>query len=233
MMAWAGARHLPVTREGTVVGVLSERDPLRHGPVGRVGEAMSSPPEVIGPEAAARMVERRIGCLPVVEAGLLVGIVTATDLLDHLGGTARTPTVDAVMSRTVLAVTPATPVLEAAALLREHGIRHLSVVDPERRVVGIISDRDVRLAVGDPVDAGARARDRKVTHIMTHDVVTVPQGTRLAGLGERLVDERVGAVPVVDSGGRLVGMVSYVDLIRKAALALETHHGRGRKEGEG
>jgi CBS domain-containing protein len=96
-MAWAGRRHLPVTREHEVVGVLSERDILAwtgsgrglDGPNDRVAAVMSTPPIVTVPdeelgESAARMIASRIDCLPVVTAGRLVGMVTSTDLLERL-----------------------------------------------------------------------------------------------------------------------------------------------------
>ena len=95
-MAWLGCRHLPVTRDHEVVGVLSERDLLAwksdgralDGPEDRVGAAMATPPIVATPdeslgEAAARMIAARIGCLPVVLQGRLVGMLTSTDLLGH------------------------------------------------------------------------------------------------------------------------------------------------------
>lgn len=93
-MAWLGCHHLPVTREHEVIGVVSETDILKwtaaqrplDGPEGRVALVMSTPPIVATPderlgEAAARMVAERIGCLPVVLHGKLLGMLTTTDLL--------------------------------------------------------------------------------------------------------------------------------------------------------
>jgi len=93
-MAWGTCRHLPVVREGEVIGMLSERDVLAwlgeghrlDGPSDLVRAAMVAPavlavPEEDVGEAAARMISRRIACLPVVAQGQLVGIITSSDLL--------------------------------------------------------------------------------------------------------------------------------------------------------
>jgi acetoin utilization protein AcuB len=91
-----GFRHLPVTENGELVGVVTDRD-LRlatsrladhpFAPGARVDDVMTRPVETTRPrdplELAARtMRDRRIGCLPVVEGTTLVGIVTVTDLVD-------------------------------------------------------------------------------------------------------------------------------------------------------
>src|SRR5690349_21734537 len=90
IMRWAGVRHLPVVENERVVGVLTARDLLRHQAEG-VGEGpvrtfMSANPELVGPDdqvatACALMVARKIGCLPVVDGGKLVGILTTTDVV--------------------------------------------------------------------------------------------------------------------------------------------------------
>jgi len=112
--------------------------------------------------------------------------------------------------------------LDAAARMADRNVRHLPVVDGERHVVGILSDRDVRTVVGDwlrpfrPSDAVVRARTYRVGDAMTRDVLVVNQDAPFDEVVRVFTDQRVGAVPVVDNTDRLVGIISYVDVFRNA-----------------
>jgi CBS domain-containing protein len=104
IMELGHVRHLPVVRGGALVGVVSQRDLLRaslSNVMGlpqheqsrflegvRISEVMTAPPISVGPDlsveaAAGVMAERKIGCLPIVSEGKLLGIVTETDILSY------------------------------------------------------------------------------------------------------------------------------------------------------
>ncbi|NLY88441.1 MAG: CBS domain-containing protein [Firmicutes bacterium] len=107
----------------------------------KVGDIMTPDPQVVRPgqtvaEASQLMEERRIGSLPVVERGKLVGIITSRDLR-------LTPPdcpVADVMTKEVITVYPETTLEQAQQMLEEHKIERLVVVDKAGRVTGIITE---------------------------------------------------------------------------------------------
>jgi CBS domain-containing protein len=111
---------------------------------------------------------------------------------------------------------------DAAARMAERNVRHLPIVDGERRVVGMLSDRDVRTKVGDasrplrPTDAKVRLHSLRVGDAMTRDPFVVRHDAPFEVVARVFTDQRVGAVPVVDDAERLVGIISYVDVFKNA-----------------
>jgi acetoin utilization protein AcuB len=128
-----------------------------------------------------------------------------------------------VMTSYPFAVQTETILADAVAIMLQHAVRHLPVVDVTSTLVGILSDRDVRTAVGDPA---AFVRDRtgslagyRVGDIMTRGSATVRFDTPLGELAQRLADDHLGALPVTDRFGALIGIVSYVDVLHALAPA--------------
>jgi acetoin utilization protein AcuB len=120
----------------------------------------------------------------------------------------------------VITVSPADRVSTAYQRMREHKIRHLPVVGDSQRLVGLLTDRDVRKA-GASDDAQLAAYDLSyllekmtVDDIMTHHVVTVTGETLLAEASQVFVDKKFGCLPVVGPQQRLEGILTVTDLLR-------------------
>jgi acetoin utilization protein AcuB len=95
-MELAGSHHLPVVDGGSVVGVVSDRDLRNVAADVTVGELMetkvvTATPDTTVREAANLLRGNIIGCLPVLDQGRLVGIVTTSDLLTLIGKGAERP----------------------------------------------------------------------------------------------------------------------------------------------
>lgn len=128
------------------------------------------------------------------------------------------------MKRDLVTVTPGATLEEAARLLNSHRIHHLPVVEEVDRLVGIVSDTDLRNATLDGMFGGADGGDsgRPVTagEIMTRDVVTLSPGDTLDDAMLVLTHERIGALPVVE-GERLVGIVTKADILSALVSSLD------------
>ena len=118
------------------------------------------------------------------------------------------------------------PLIEAVRLMKEGRIRHLPVLDGGRRLVGIVTDRDLRQVVLDPrlqERFGAGLADAleglTVRDIMTWAVITVRPETEIRDAARLLHQRKIGALPVVKNG-RLVGILTETDVIRAFAEIL-------------
>ena len=115
--------------------------------------------------------------------------------------------------------------------LSESKIRHLPVVARQNVLVGILTDRDVRLAAAS--DAPSMAEHEllyvleklRVRDIMTQDVVTVHGTTSLAEAGQLFLQRKFGCLPVIGDDNRLEGILTVSDLLR----AYVEQHDTGRE----
>lgn len=232
IMAREGVRHLAVVREAHVVGVLSERDALARAWLESedvvVREAMSpsvitAAPSLEVEHAAALLLFEGIEALPVVQDGALVGVLTPAHLVPYVTGggsslrsAGETPTVATLMVRRVETIFADDLLTEAAARMVMRGVRHLPVVDGTMCVRGILSERDLRQATGArPLDLASDVSARlRVADAMTPDPRTIGEDEPLGHAVRAFVDDRFGALPVVDEEERLLGILSYIDLLR-------------------
>ena len=113
----------------------------------------------------------------------------------------------------------------AAALMRTRKIRHLLVIDAEERLVGIVTDRDLRQVILDPdiqAQLGAAPRAPNVLtvgEVMTWGAITVRPDSVLREAARVMHAHKVGALPVVEHS-RWVGILAETDLVKAFIDAL-------------
>lgn len=134
-------------------------------------------------------------------------------------------TVADVMTPEPITVRLDTPLQEVIGLMKSHACRQLLVVDPVH-LVGIITDRDVRLAMNSPLVLHERADDlsllKNVTAgvVMTADPMTVSSPDPATRAARLMRTYKFGALPVVDEG-KLVGIVTVTDILGNYITVLE------------
>jgi acetoin utilization protein AcuB len=199
--------------------------------------------------AAQIFLAQRFGCLPVVRAdNRLEGIITVTDLVrayvkrsEYLWGQeggksaggqpeqSRGETirpVRAMMHTAVVTATPDISLAEAQRLMRTQRIRHLPVVF-NRRLVGIVTDRDLRDAMPSPATTLSRGEiayqmdTTPVKTCMTSDVVWINPDMDMRQAAQILLERRFGCLPVVEDRV-LVGVVTEIDCLRAFLVSDES-----------
>lgn len=127
--------------------------------MGRAGGTISADiGETVG-DAAARLGEKRIGAMPVMADGALVGIFSERDVIYTLaakGDTALSTPLAEAMTADPVTVTPDTPILSALSLMSRRRIRHLPVMEGEA-LIGFVSIGDLVKARIDAIEAEAEA----------------------------------------------------------------------------
>ena len=121
-----------------------------------------------------------------------------------------------VMTKNPLIMTANESIGEADRLMVENGIRQLPVVDGSA-LLGIITDRDIRSYLANSLlDESTRnkALQTPVREIMTTEPLTLVPDDDLRDAVELLIEEKIGGVPVVDEAEGVVGIVTYVDILR-------------------
>ena len=134
------------------------------------------------------------------------------------------------MTRELVTVVPETTAAEALALCRVNRIRHLPVLEG-RRLVGVISDRDLRAATPALGDlARAEALDRiRVADEMARDVATAGPEDPIEDAAMAMYERKIGCLPVVD-GEDLVGILTTSDVMRALVRLVGAHKPGSRLE---
>ena len=242
LMATAGTRHWPVTRDGRLVGFISLRALLAVGyraglsEMGAVGDAMSAPPVVLDLDSDVRTAARLMAsyhftCLPVVDRAALIGVVTTTDFVrlavdlmrdqaDQLG--MATP-VGQLMTSWPITIGAHCRIDEAERIMRHGDLCHLPVMESDR-LRGMLSERDLL--------RGSSA-NLPIHRALTIDQVAQPasivtsEETAAMTAGALMIHHGIGALAVL-RGGQLVGILTRGDFL---AFLIARASGLGMQDG--
>ncbi|MEM3153717.1 MAG: CBS domain-containing protein [Candidatus Bathyarchaeia archaeon] len=163
--------------------------------------------------------------IPIADPGAktLAGIVTATDIVDYLGGgkkfeivqqkfsgnifKAINEPIKLIMNQKVFTVKTTANISEAIQLMKEKNVGGLPVVDEENRVRAIVTERDVARMFAD------RISGIKVSQLMTEKVVTALPKTTIFEAEKTMIGQGFRRLPIV-SDSKVVGIVTSMDIIR-------------------
>jgi acetoin utilization protein AcuB len=128
-------------------------------------------------------------------------------------------TLSAIMKTAVASIGMDATLAEALELCAERRIRHLPVVDEEGRLVGILTDRDIRYHLSPRLgtlsenNTDRASMQRRVHMVMSRQVIvgtaemTIAEGARL------MVRHRLGCIPIIDPDSRIVGIITTTDYL--------------------
>jgi CBS domain-containing protein len=119
--------------------------------------------------------------------------------------------------RDVVTIEPNASLAAAIKLLAEKCIGAALILGADRRIIGILSERDIVCALA---ERGADALDEPVSGAMTRKVSTCNESETVANIMERMTAGKFRHVPVVDQG-RLVGIVSIGDVVKHRLHQME------------
>ncbi len=125
------------------------------------------------------------------------------------------------MTPNPITIKPSIPIPEAREILKRHDFRHLPVVDSQGRLVGIVTDRDIRSAYPSSVLSGpeleeelSRLARTPVQEIMSTYLLSLDMESTLDDALLLLEHQKIGALPVLDEGRVVRGILSIRDLLK-------------------
>ncbi len=117
-----------------------------------------------------------------------------------------------IFTKAVVTAAPGTALSAVARQMRDHNVGAVVIVEGQRPV-GIITDRDVALALG----AQGVSPDAPAEKVMARHVLAIPENTGIYTVTRFMREREVRRLPIVDREDRLVGMVTLDDLLRVVA----------------
>ncbi|SFM93492.1 CBS and ACT domain-containing protein [Thermodesulforhabdus norvegica] len=138
------------------------------------------------------------------------------------------------MTTKLITITPDTPMLKAREIMDEHRISHLPVTDNKGRLLGLVTDRDLREAWASPASTLSVYELtyilQKVTveGIMKKNLITATPDMTIERAALIMHDQKIGCLPVLSSDNRLIGIITTADLMAVLLKAMGMSDDSGR-----
>ena len=135
------------------------------------------------------------------------------------------------MTKDVITVDPETSMMRAAKLMKEKGIRRLPVVDDKGKIVGMLSDRDVKEASPskattlDVHELYYLLSEIKVKNIMSPNPLTILDTDTVVKCAAIMHDKKISGLPVLNEQGELVGIMTQNEVYRVLLSITGIYHG--------
>jgi len=128
-----------------------------------------------------------------------------------------------VMTHEAMTLDPRQSLADVVALMATRSFHHVLVVDPDDRLCGVISDRDVLRALS----RTPNWNKKNISEIMTQESVTTTPQSLISVAAREMLERRINCLPVIGADGRVCGILTSTDLLKAYASvqsALEKFH---------
>lgn len=131
--------------------------------------------------------------------------------------------VEDIMNRDVVTLTEDATIQEAIDALNKHRIRHIPIVDDEQRVIGIVTDRDIRDAGPSILDKDHQVDlEQPLSLIMNRHVITAHPLDFVEEISSDFYEHHIGCLPIVEDD-KLVGIVTETDILHTLVQLMGAH----------
>ncbi|MBI5679693.1 MAG: CBS domain-containing protein [Methanobacterium sp.] len=179
--------------------------------------------------AAQLIVKNKIGGIPVVDDGELVGIITKTDFVKTCQGVPYNKTlIKERMTTDLMTISPQERLVHARRMIIDEDVGRLLVMD-ENRLEGIITAKDIahtmisfRKVVPDKYQP-ARIRNLIIEDIMPQNVRTIEENVTIADASMLMIDEEFSGIPVTGENSKITGIITKTDIMKFIVELEEVH----------
>ena len=119
-----------------------------------------------------------------------------------------------IMSTDVISLVINIPEKEVWQSFNQFNYRHFPVVNNEQRLVGIITDRDILKIINNSVEDKTTLENKPLEQLMTQPVLSASQDTNIKEICTIMFNYHIGAVPITDKLGHVIGIITRSDILR-------------------